>query len=62
MGIELPMRTAVVCHDAGAANVVISILQETGRNDWRAYMQGRAERLWKASFLKVALYDSVKQV
>ena len=62
MAIKLPIRTAVVCHDAGAANVVIAALLETGRNDWRSYMQGPAEKIWKTTFPQVALYDSIAQV
>jgi hypothetical protein len=50
MAIELPIRTAVVCHDAGAANIVISALLKTGRYDWRAYMYGPAAKLWKEAF------------
>lgn len=56
---DFPLRTAVVCHDAGAANIVIAGLLATGRSDWRAYMQGPAERLWEASFPGIALCDSL---
>lgn len=45
---------AVVCHDAGAANIVIAGLMTTGRSDWRAYMQGPAEKLWGEAFSDVA--------
>jgi hypothetical protein len=62
MEIDLPIRTAAVCHDAGAANVVIATLLETGRSDWRAYMQGPAAKIWKAAFPKLALCDSLEQV
>ena len=62
MAIELPIRTAVVCHDAGAANVVIAALLETGRKDWRAYMKGPAEKIWKSAFPQVALCNSIEQV
>lgn len=56
---EFPFHTAVVCHDAGAANIVIASLLETGRADWRAYMAGPAKRLWKASFSEIELHDSL---
>jgi hypothetical protein len=46
---------AVVAHDAGAANVVISALLKTGRVDWRAHMQGPAEKLWKLAFPEIPL-------
>ena len=61
MAIELPIRTAVVCHDAGAANVVIAALLETGRRDWRAYMKGPAKKIWESAFPEVILYDSIEQ-
>lgn len=61
MEIELPIRTAVVCHDAGAANVVIAALLETGRKDWRAYMQGPAKKIWESAFPEVVLYDCIEQ-
>ena len=61
MAIELPIRTAVVCHDAGAANLVIAALLETNRRDWRAYMQGPAKKIWESAFPEVVLYDSIEQ-
>ncbi len=61
MAIELPIRTAIVCHDAGAANVVVATLLETGRKDWRAYMQGPAKKIWESAFPEVILYDSIEQ-
>ena len=61
MAIELPIRTAIVCHDAGAANVVVAALLETGRKDWRAYMQGPAKKIWESAFPEVVLYDSIEQ-
>lgn len=56
---DFPLRTAVVCHDAGAANIVIASLLETGRDNWQAYMQGPAEKLWKAFSPGVVLCDSL---
>lgn len=61
MAIDLPTETAVICHDAGAANIVIAALLETGRRDWRAYMQGPAKRIWKYVFPEIVLYDSIEQ-
>lgn len=52
--------TAVVCHDAGAGNVVIAGLLETGRSDWQAYMRGPAEKLWKAAYPEVSLCDKLE--
>jgi hypothetical protein len=61
MEIELPIKTAVVCHDAGAANVVITTLMETGRRDWRPYMQGPAKKIWESIFPEAFLYDSMSK-
>jgi len=56
---DYPQITATVCHDAGAGNIVIAGLLETGRSDWRAYMRGPAEKLWKAAYPEVALCDAL---
>ena len=56
---DYPQTTAVVCHDAGAANILIAGLLETGRSDWRAYMRGPAEKLWDEAFPDVALCRSI---
>ena len=40
---DYPAETAVVGHDAGAANILIAGLLETGRKEWRAFMRGPAE-------------------
>lgn len=56
---DLPHATAVVCHDAGAANILIAGFLETGRNDWRAYMQGPAAKLWNDAFPNVSLCHSI---
>lgn len=47
---DYPTATAVVCHDAGAANIVIAGLAKTGRVDWRACMSGPAEMIWRNAF------------
>ncbi len=46
----LPPDCAVVCHDAGAANVIVVGLRQSQRTDWRACMQGPAARIWEAAF------------
>ena len=56
---EYPRSTAVVCHDAGAGNIVIAGLLETGRSDWRAYMRGPAEKLWLSAYPRVALCNTL---
>ncbi len=50
---------AVVCHDAGAANILITGLLKTGRADWQAYMRGPAAKLWNAVFSDVPLCCSL---
>jgi len=46
---ELPSPLAVVCHDAGACNVVLPWLDQPGL-ELRAVMQGPAAALWRARF------------
>lgn len=41
---------AVVCHDAGAANLIIEWLRGAPNFELRAHMQGPALALWEASF------------
>jgi len=47
---ELPSPLAVVCHDAGACNVILPWLDDAGPLDLRAVMQGPAAALWRARF------------
>lgn len=47
---ELPPGTAVVCHDAGAANIIVAGLRASGRSDWRPVMHGPAHALWTRAF------------
>lgn len=61
MRFNLPIKTAIVCHDAGAANLIIATLLKTGRKNWRAYMQGPAKKIWKSVFPETVLYDSIDQ-
>jgi hypothetical protein len=58
--LDFPIGTAVVCHDAGAANIVISELVVTGRTDWRACMQGPAAKLWNAAYPKIDTYNTIE--
>lgn len=52
-------KIAIVCHDSGAANILIAALLETGRKDWRAYMKGPAEKLWNEAFPGIELCRSI---
>ena len=55
---DYPECTATVCHDAGAGNIIIANLLETGRKNWRACMRGPAKKSWKAAFPGIALCDT----
>jgi hypothetical protein len=46
---DLPHAVAVVCHDAGACNVILPWLQRPGLHV-RAVMEGPALNLWRARF------------
>ncbi len=48
--IDLPGPLAVVCHDAGAANLILAWLAAEPRSDIRPVMKGPAQGLWKERF------------
>jgi hypothetical protein len=47
---DLAQPVAIVCHDAGAANLVIAWVRADLRGDVRAYMVGPALNLWQSAF------------
>lgn len=55
---NINVRTAVICHDAGAANLILPWLK-----NWdvplRAYMEGPAQVLWQRTFPERALCNDV---
>lgn len=57
---EWPLPTALVAHDAGAANLIIAWLKSWG---WpvRACMQGPARRLWEQAFPGEPIWDTPAQ-
>jgi hypothetical protein len=57
---DSPMPTAVVAHDAGAANLIIAWLKAWG---WpvRACVQGPARKLWERAFPGEAIWDTPAQ-
>ena len=55
--IDLPAPLAVVCHDAGGANLILAWLASEPRSDVRPVMAGPAERLWRARFGETPLWD-----
>ena len=50
---------AVVCHDAGGANVIIAWLKNTNFI-LRPYMEGPAKVLWETAFPNIAVYGSLE--
>lgn len=46
MILDLSSPAAVVCHDAGAANIILAWMQAEGARDWQTFLQGPAARLW----------------
>lgn len=50
--LDLPVPVAVVCHDAGAANIILSwmrahaVTHAQAARDWRLLAQGPAAKLW----------------
>jgi hypothetical protein len=47
--IELPQPTVAVCHDAGAANLILEEMRDAPYHAWRAVFAGPAARLWEAA-------------
>jgi hypothetical protein len=45
--IELPEPTTVVCHDAGATNIILAEMHHAPNHAWRPVFEGPALRLWK---------------
>jgi hypothetical protein len=54
MGFDLPQPIAVVCHDAGATNLILPWLEDAGLNDAKPailpVMEGPAAQLWAQAF------------
>jgi hypothetical protein len=57
---DLPHAVTVVCHDAGACNLILPWLERPGLHV-RAVMQGPALALWRARFGPAALCNSLDQ-
>lgn len=51
----LKFPLAIVCHDAGAANLIIGWLRETPVSELRPHMQGPAVHLWQSAFPDVSI-------
>jgi hypothetical protein len=52
---DLPSPTAVVCHDAGATNIVLAHLKANPGHPWLPVMQGPALALWQGAGLPYPL-------
>lgn len=55
--IDLARPLAVVCHDAGAANLILAWLANDARSEVRPVMKGPAELLWKERFGDAAMWE-----
>lgn len=61
MMLKLAEPTAVVCHDAGAANVILAWMEVQPRHNWRPLMQGPAANIWAKSTLQGPTYLSLDE-
>jgi hypothetical protein len=52
-------RAAVVAHDAGAANVIVSWLMAESQVEVSVFMQGPAELIWRRAFPGRRLFSSI---
>lgn len=59
--LDLATPTAVVCHDAGATNLILGWLKAGGGTAVRAFMQGPAATLWRAAFPEQPLCVSLEE-
>lgn len=60
--IDLPAPVAVVCHDAGAANQIVSWLRADGApGRIRPYMAGPARKIWMEAFAGQDLMPSMSE-
>lgn len=57
---KLATPTAVVCHDAGAANIILDWLKVGLCSDVRVFMQGPAATLWRNTFPNQHLCSSLE--
>lgn len=62
MALDLSSPAAVVCHDAGAANVILAWMRAEEGCDWRVVMQGPAAKLWaEVGIPNAKRYDMLEQ-
>ena len=58
---KLTLPLSVVCHDAGATNLILAWLESWG-GSVKAYMEGPAVKLWQNAFPGVPLSGSLEEV
>ena len=59
---ELGTPFAVVCHDAGAANIVIAWINAEGLvTSARPFMRGPAEKIWRDTFPAAAMCETIEE-
>lgn len=56
------LKYGVVCHDAGAANIILSWLKGTNQKNFKALVCGPAEKLWQEYFPDVETYQNIEDV
>ena len=56
----LGSTTAVVCHDAGAANIIQAWVAAWPNHAWRPFMAGPAAETWKSRQLPIAILPSLE--
>ncbi len=62
MALNLTATTSVVCHDAGAANVILAWIRAQRDCNWRITMQGPAAKIWLAQDIPIAeSYQTIEQ-
>jgi len=57
---ELIEPTAVVCHDAGAANIIQAWILAKPKHDWRPVMDGPAARSWDSLRMIIPTFRSLE--
>jgi hypothetical protein len=59
--IKAPGPLAVVCHDAGATNLILSWLMSDFGLEVRAFMRGPAADLWRVAFPNAPLCNTLEE-
>jgi hypothetical protein len=59
--LDLATPIAVVCHDAGATNLIVEWLKAAGQTEVRAFMRGPAEGIWHTAFPEQPLCMSLEE-